>query len=249
MPVVKRNNRRLEYRVHGDGPTVALLPEACVGPWSWGWVIDTLHGGLETVVYRSVPPVEANGIATLAADLEAILSDIGCNRVHLAGSGMGGQIALQYAAQYDRARSLLLLGTGIEGPVAGSVRKTLTTGDPIDSLRPYLGDVIDRLDAETIIDWRSQDDPDAEGRKRALSAAASWSAPPLYELPLPARVCHGDCDNVWPIEQGANLAERLPAASFERVLEAPHLLPVAVPRLVTDELWELITNSEGDQSP
>lgn len=243
MPTATRDGRELPYRVHGEGPTVAFVPDACVGPWSWAWVLEALGSEVQTVVYQPHDPLAEDDHDALAADLEAVLSAVGCRRTHLVGCGLGGQIALAYAASYGRARSLLLMGTG-ECEIEASVRRELLDPDPIESLRPYLGQTLEDLDEETISTWREDDDPEPAARGNHLDLLDRFSAPPLYELTLPARVRHGEEDRVIPPAAGQALSDGLPDGSYEVVLGAPHLLPVAAPTLVADEVIGLVEDVE-----
>lgn len=243
MPTATRDGREIPYRVQGEGPTVALLPDACVGPWAWAWVTEALGSEVQTVVYRPHEPTPADDHDGLVADLEAVLSTVGCRRAHLVGCGLGGQIALTYAASYGRARSLLLMGTG-ECDVEPGVRRALLESDPLESLRPYLGQTLAELDEETLRRWRDQDDPATAARGRQLELLEAYTPPPLYELTLPARVRHGEADRLIPPAAGEALADALPAGSYQVVLDAPHLLPVATPTLVADEVIGLVETAD-----
>ncbi len=64
---------------------------------------------------RSDAPAGPYDVGTLAADLEAVLADHGVGSAHLVGAGPGGMVALQYAHQYSRARSLTLYCTAGSG--------------------------------------------------------------------------------------------------------------------------------------
>lgn len=243
MPTATRDGRDLPYRVHGEGPTVAFVSDACVGPWSWAWVIEALGSEVQTVVYQPHGPTAEDDHDAMAADLEAVLSAVGCRRTHLVGSGLGGQIALAYAASYGRARSLLLMGTG-EYEIAEAVRRELLSPDPIESLRPYLGVTLEDLDEETLCTWRENDDPEPVARGYHLDLFDRFTVPPLHELTLPVRVRHGEEDRVVPAAAGQELADGLPNGSYEAVLDAPHLLPVATPTLVADEVIGVVENVE-----
>lgn len=239
MPSVTRDGRELPYRVRGEGAVVALVPDACVGPWSWSWVVSSLGDEVQSVVYRPATPRQEDTIPELAHDLEAVLSDVGASRVHLVGSGLGGRIALQHAYEFGRARSLLLLGTG-EVELETTIRDALMESDPIAALRPYLDSLLDELDTETIEEWRALDDPSPARRTHHIDLLSEQIALPLHEITLPAWIRHGEQDMVIPKSAGERLADDLPNASYEEVRGAPHLLPVATPDLVADEVVGLV---------
>ena len=113
----------LRYATAGpaDGEPVALVGEAGLGPWQWGWQ----HGALGPFRTLAVDlrgtgagpdaPPDPYDVGTLAADLEAVLADAGVRRVHFLGFGLGGMVCLRYARKYGRARSLALVGTASSG--------------------------------------------------------------------------------------------------------------------------------------
>jgi len=250
MPTVDRDGVALEYVVRGDGPVIAFVPDAAVGPWMWAWVTTALAGPYRVLTYaprgcagsEPVPVDDPDGYAVpaLAADLEAVLAAVDTPRVHLVGSGLGGQVALEYAATAGRARSLTLLGTETHPTVDPAIRDTLCGADPIASLGPYLGDALAALDHDQVRAWRDRDDPSPSVRAAQLEAATAWDPPPLYEVTLPTRVLHGSDDAVWSPDGGEDLAAALPRATFDRVRDAPHLLPVATSTLVADEVAGLV---------
>jgi 3-oxoadipate enol-lactonase len=246
MPSATRDGRELPYRVRGDGPVVGLVPDACVGPWSWSWVVDSLGDEVKTVVYRPAAPRRSDTILELARDLEAVLSAVEAARVHLVGCGLGGRIALRHAHEFGRSRSLLLLGTG-EAELEPAVQDALLDADPIASLRPYLNDLLEVLDTATIEEWRSRDDPSPTERRHQLDLLAESTSLPLHEITLPTWIRHGEHDRVLPRATGQRLADELPNGSYEEVREAPHLLPVATPKLVADDVIGL-AEAVTDQS-
>lgn len=261
MPTVDRDGHVLQYTIQGTGPTVVLVPDACVGPWMWAWVTDALAGPFRVLTYTprgygasSAAFDDANATAAsegvtvpdLVADLDAVVTAVDPARVHVVGCGLGGQVALQYAATDGRTRTMTLLGTGPAPTFDREITATLCDPDPITSLRPYLGPVLDRLDTDQLRRWRTTDDPPPATRKCSLEAAAAFATPPLYDLTRPARVLHGEADTVWNIDGARALGEALPRATVDTVVDAPHLLPVATPTLVADEIAGLIDRSTDD---
>ncbi|MFB6111161.1 MAG: alpha/beta fold hydrolase [Halobacteriaceae archaeon] len=237
MPIATRDGRELPYRVYGTGPAVALIPDATVGPWSWAWVLDALGEELKTIIYDpALPPADGDGISALAADLEAVLGAAAVRRTVLCGVGLGALVALKHAHVHGRSHGLLLLGAGADWRPSETLIKTLLDPDPIASLQPYLGDSLQSVDEEALREWRETDDPGPRGRRRQLEVAQRCELPPLHEVTVTGAVRHGLRDNVWPVEGGRELAAALPKAEFESVPDAPHLLPVAAPIRVADDL-------------
>ncbi|MFB6104013.1 MAG: alpha/beta fold hydrolase [Halobacteriaceae archaeon] len=248
MPTITRDGVDLEYGAVGEGPVVAFVPDAGMGPWMWAWVTEALAGPYRVLTYAPrgcdgsdpAPSEDGYSIPALAADLEAVLAAEGTRRAHVTGCGLGGQVAVEYAASAGRVRSVTVLGTEAHPTFTPALRETLCEADPIDSLEPYLGDVLDTLDGDQVRAWRTADDAPPPIRAAYLAAATAWDPPPLYDLELPVRVLHGGDDAVWSPGGGRELAEALPRGSFDVVREAPHLLPVATPTLVADEIAGIV---------
>ena len=121
MPTTSNSGVTLHYETTGDGPTVVFVNDAGYGAWLWGWHHDAVAGPYEALVWdlrgtgESDAPAGPYDVATLAADLEAVLGDHGVRSAHLVGAGLGGMVALEHAREYARAGTLTLLGTTADG--------------------------------------------------------------------------------------------------------------------------------------
>ena len=229
MPTATADGTTLRYEVAGDaGPTVVFVPDAGFGPWLWGWQAPALAGRYQTVVYapRGTERSDAEGPYTVdrfAADLEAVLSAAGADRTHVVGAGLGGMVALRYAREYGRARSLTLFGATAAGSdVDGSLLRTLHPADPT-RLRESLSLAFsERFLSETrlvddIVAWRREEDAAGDALEGHLRAIQEFETDPLYELTLPTLVCHGLEDPIVPVDAGRTLADGLPRGRFEAV--------------------------------
>ena len=240
----------LYYETAGSGETVAFVGEAGYGAWQWGWQHRHVTGPFESLVWdmrgtgQSDSPSGPCDVRTLAADLEAVLAAADCRRVHLVGAGLGGMVALRYAREYGRARSLALFGTAPTGDAvdADAVRALHAPPGDEDALRESLAGAFSAefLDgqAETvqrICEWRQEEDADVAGFEAQRAAMLSFDGGPLHELTLPTLVCHGRADPVVSVETGEKLAGNLPRGEFEPV-EGRHLCFVEHSRPVSDRL-------------
>lgn len=230
MATVTAESTTLYYETGGEParPTVAFLPDAAFGPWQWGWQVQALSGARHTVTFatRGTDGSDDGGPYTVerfAADLEAVLADAGVDRVHLVGAGLGGVVALRYAREFGRARSLALFGAAASGErVDGDALSALHPADPT-RYRESLGLAFtDRFLAETgvvddVVAWRRAEDATGDARDGHLAAALAFDAGPLYEVDQPALVCHGVDDPVVPVAAGRDLAADLPRGRFQAV--------------------------------
>jgi pimeloyl-ACP methyl ester carboxylesterase len=240
------------YEMAGEGPTVAFVPTVGFGAWQWAWQHEALTGPYQTVVFdlrgtgSSDRPVGPYELDRLVADLDAVLADANARRVHLVGLGFGSLLALEYAQQFGRARSLALVGTpeGAVDSTASRVSTAVATApDDTGQLRDSLSVLLSRSfrDAQPdvldgIAEWRA-DDATIDGWQAQLAAfeqyARSW---PLYEVTIDTLVCHGAADELVDPACSARLTRDLPSAEHVTFEDAGHLVTVERSRPLNDRL-------------
>jgi pimeloyl-ACP methyl ester carboxylesterase len=244
MPTATNDGVTLYYETAGIGPTVVFLNDVGYGAWLWGWHHDALAGPYETLAWdlrgtgRSDAPPGPYDVATLASDLEAVLSECGVDRAHLVGAGLGGMVALAYAHEYGRARTLTLyntagLGAAIDEPALRGLRRA---AGPQESLAGAFSPAFRTREEliEQITEWRR--DEDASERFGAqVAATLDFEPPPLYEITQPVSVYYGVDDPVVSPDAAESLAEALPRGDSTPV-EGRHLAFVEQADAVTDEL-------------
>ncbi|WP_254839338.1 alpha/beta fold hydrolase [Natronomonas marina] len=230
MPTTSADGTTLRYDVAGDDdrPTVVFVPDVGFGPWLWGWQAPALTGAYRTVVYaqRGTGRSGTEGpytVERLAADLDAILAAVGADRAHVVGAGLGGMIALRYAREYGRARSLTLFGAAATGDdVDAGALAALHPDDPTrlrESLSLAFSErfLVESGVVDDVVAWRREEDATGDALVGHREAARSFQTGPLYEVTLPALVCHGVDDPVVPVGTGETLARDLPRGRFEAV--------------------------------
>jgi 3-oxoadipate enol-lactonase len=117
---VHGNGIDIHYRIAGDGQQALVLVNG-VGDDLDGWanqVDDFVRAGLRVISYdnrgvgQSSQPPGPYTSGEMAADLKALVTELGLPRFHLAGVSMGGVIAQEYAlACRDDLLSLVLANT------------------------------------------------------------------------------------------------------------------------------------------
>jgi len=250
MPTVTREGVDIHYETAGSGGTVAFVNDVGYGAWLWGWQQPAVAGERETLVWdlrgtgRSDTPPGPYDVDTLAADFEAVLADAGVRRAHVVGAGLGGMVALRHARRSDRPRTLTLFGTAPSGDAVdeSALWDLHPATDDRDRLHASFGGAFTpafrdaRPDViEQVCEWRAEGDAGEAGVAAQVHTAMSFEAGPLYEVTLPALVCHGLDDPVVPAHAGRRLAGDFPRGTFEPV-EGRHLCFVEHARAVTDRL-------------
>jgi pimeloyl-ACP methyl ester carboxylesterase len=194
---------------------------------------------------------EKYAIARLADDLEAVLADLGTERVHVVGASMGGMVALQHALTYDRTASLTLMCTTAGGDMENLVpEETMTHLEAVpeglderdrleyrmepattDAWRAANEDLID-----DILEWRRRQDASVPAREaQAMGQLGYDLRDRLGAVDVPTLVMHGTADRVVPFERGEELAEGLDC-EFEVYEDAPHLFFIERAEAVNERL-------------
>lgn len=256
MPYADNDGVAVYYEVaesdDSDAETVVLLADAGYGAWLWSWQYPALAGPYDVVVPNARGTGESDdpgsyAVAAQAADLDAVLADAGVRKAHLVGAGMGGMVALQYALDFSRARTLTLLSTSPGGPRATGVRedareRLVVGNDDPDALRASLepvasGELLETDDlVERIVKWRFAEDAPLDTQRGHFDAMAAFDiSDRLYEITTPALVLHGSDDRVIPAADGRLLADGLPKGEF-REFPGEHLFFVERSKDVNDAL-------------
>ena len=258
MPTASNRGVRLYYETEGSGEAVVFVEDLGYGAWMWGWQHAALAGPYEAVIWdnrgtgRSDAPPGPYTVEGMAADLEAVLADRGARRAHVVGAGLGGMIALRYVLDYERAKTLTLVGTSPGGPRAAvpSEPREQAYAPPNDraalreSLRTVLSESFFEAQPEVIdgiVEWRASGDAERNGWEAQNAAVDGFDASDrLYEVTVPALVIHGTDDALFPVENARLLDEGLPKAESELIEDGPHLVFVERSRDVNDRLFAFL---------
>lgn len=244
MPCTSTDGCSLYYETDGYGQTVAFVNDVGYGAWSWGWQYASLCGPFEVVVFdprgtgRSDFPPGPYSVSQLSADFESVLSDHSARRVHLIGVGLGGMVALAYASAFNRARSLTLIGTALDGGRVDASVLDVMGGTSADSLAPCFSEEFfeeQRGVIDWIIDWRREEDAGADARSAQIAAMQEFACASPYEITIPALVLHGTEDPLIPFAAGEELARNLPNGRFEP-LDGRHLAHVESSKRANDSI-------------
>jgi pimeloyl-ACP methyl ester carboxylesterase len=199
-------------------------------------VVQYLGANIEAVLVdnrgsgRSDAPRASFSIETMAADVSSLMLGIGLERAVIVGHSMGGFVAQTLALHSpELAAGLVLVGTAATGvpqllrtsPKAKAARE-LRTGALQDIVRANIvagvapaflndhGDEVSRfVDARVALPPRGRG---VEGQRRAVSGFDVRDR--LWEISCPVLVCHGEIDEIVPLERGKELARGLANASL-----------------------------------
>jgi len=184
-------------------------------------------------------------MADFAADLVALLDDLGLSKVDLVGISFGGRVLQEVALQApERVRHLVLVATSCGGPhhmqgeprAVAALRSAATLSE-----EAWMRDVIPGLFGEAYLAPRerelrwlarywSQHPPSAVGLARhwqAYDAFDRWAD--LPRLRVDTTILHGTADRLTPPVNAEILAARIPGARLIWIPDAGHSPNVEAP--------------------
>ncbi|MBB4909707.1 alpha/beta fold hydrolase [Actinophytocola algeriensis] len=228
----------LFYEVNGVGDDVLVLIAGQANNHHW-WDVSRpdFDARFRTVVFdhrgtgRSDKPETGYSTRGFAADVRAILDDMGVERAHVYGTSMGGRVAQWFAADHpDRVRGLVLGCTspggahGIER--SAEVRRSLAQRDTAAARQAL-------LELMYTPGWlaahpgpfNTVGDPGMPAHARRGHFTASkehdgWDA--LAKITAPTLVVHGADDVFNPAANAPVIASRVPDARLHLIPGARH---------------------------
>ncbi|GAA2055323.1 alpha/beta hydrolase [Catenulispora yoronensis] len=228
----------IAHQSAGRGAPLVLLAGQSNNHHWW----DGARGDFEDAGYRTTTldwrgvggsdkPDEPYTTRGFAADVVAVLDDLGIARAHVYGTSMGGRVAQWLAADFpDRVGALVLGCTSPGGPHAverdKGIRRTLAQADR-EAAERFL------LELMYTPEWLAAHqgpyfvlgDPEMPAFARARHLAASgkhdaWDALPA--IAAPTLVVHGTDDVFNPAANAPLIADRVPGARMMLIEGARH---------------------------
>jgi len=258
------------YEDHGDGSPVVLIHGYPLNSDSWERQERALLGaGYRVIRYdrrgfgNSSRPTTGYDYDTFAADLNALLEDLGLDDVVLAGFSMGTGEVTRYLGTYgsERVRRAVLFGAippfllktddnpeGVDGQVFEDI-KAAVLADRYAYFKDFLDNFynVDKLAPERISEqaWQASFNVAAGASPYASFACVdTWLTDFRDDLPkidVPVLVLHGTEDRILPFE---STAKRLPdlVANLKLipVEGGPHNIGWTHPEEVNSALLEFV---------
>ncbi len=234
---------RIHYRDEGSGPPILLLHANFSNLLGWDPWVEVLQKNHRVVRFDFTafgltgpdPGGDYSNARTLALT-EKFIEAVQLKRFAIAGTSLGGGIAIRYAAKHpERIESMILLNPGVlEGramaqagttvPRAANVLEYITPRAlPRYMLRSRAGDP-SRITEEHIDRW--YDGWLREGNRAAILARLrAYSSADVVDMiaavRVPVLVLWGEANPQTPIEQAGELMAMLKAAPTKRLITYP----------------------------
>ncbi|MEZ0072044.1 alpha/beta fold hydrolase [Planotetraspora sp. GP83] len=249
------------------GTAVVLLHALPLSSWMWAEQAGALRArGYQVLVpdlagFGAAPPHAAPpSLELLADDLARLLDEHDLEDAVLAGSSMGGYVALAFLRRHrSRVRGLALLGTRAQAdtPAAAKARRAFAAMMLDDASR----DMVVSESTPRLVGAATRDErPEvlaavAEQVACASPATVAWaqhaiadrpdSSGELADLDAPVVVVAGEQDELVSREETAALAALPPRGRLVTIPRSGHLQPLETPGAVTEALLDLLAEVAG----
>ena len=242
MPTAAANGIEIHYDTHGDGSPLLLLHGLGCSGEDWGRQLASFTATRSVITPSlrgfgsSHKPPGPYTIEEHAADMHALLDQLGVGRCDVLGFSMGGAVALQMALDAtDRIDRLVLVNTQAEFELdhwrrylAAVVRLGLGHVRGMERMARFLSRRMfpDPHQAPLRREMmRRYADNDRRAYLAALRGLAGWSVQHrLHEIGCPTLVVGAELDYM-PLQDKRRLAERLGDARLEVVRNSRHCTP------------------------
>jgi 3-oxoadipate enol-lactonase len=251
MAEITVNGVRTWYEEEGSGDPVVLVHGlGSTGQDLWKKVLAELAASFRVLAYdlrgsgTSDAPPGPYSVEMLADDLQALLVELGYERVAVVGHSMGGGIALELAGRNpERVRAVVGVGAVAQLPEQGragmetraetveaqgmaAVAETVATNGLAPSFREAHPE-----EFQEFISLLASNRPEGYA---AQCRALVEMAVPLERVRAPVLLVSGDLDQASPPAMNEANVSRLPDARFVEIADAAHILPWEKPRELLD---------------
>ena len=277
MPTVTANGIDIYYERWGDGPPLVMAHGFCGCTDEWRALVLPLAKRHRLLLYdvrghggSSAPEDPAlYSMPIFAADQAALMRALGIERAHVGGGSMGGMIAAQFAVDYPRMVSSLLLcdttcGNGSDPGPAGQFERFLVEAfTQMEEIA--VKDGFQEL-ARRELEWSRENDPHFEerpepeevglrrlehmtlagyvGANRAIRQRPDLLAR-LGEIRAPTLVLVGEWDGFLPCSLLAR--ERIAGSRLALVERSPHGTPTWRPEAFRKAILDFLADVEEER--
>ena len=254
MDKVNVNGVQIAYERRGSGMPLVLLHGYPLDHRIWDEVVPLLEDDFELILpdlrgFGQSEYVEAQyTMADMAADVAALLDELGIENTYIAGHSMGGYISLAFVRNYPQR----VLGLGLIASQAlgdsperrdgryATANEIMQTGvEPVvDSMTPKL--TPDEQVQAVVRDLVAQQRP--IGLANALRAMGERldSMLVLPNFTFPVVLVHGTADELIPVERAREIKATIKPAYLTELSGVGHMPMLEDPQKTADTLKKLL---------
>lgn len=260
MPQLTVAGRNINYTdTGGQGTPVLLLHAFPLNSAMWEPQIESLGERFRFIAPdlsgfgSSDAPAEGYSMSAWAEEVEALLDELGLDKVVLAGLSMGGYLAFECLRRFpDRFSGLVLADTKAEAdPPEAIEKRTKQQGMVREGQRDeligalvgaLLGEPTTAKKPDVVEKVRGLMDNPPEGFIGALEAMKGRpdSSGELASIGLPTLIIVGENDGVTPPDASRNMHEHIGGSRLVVIPEAGHLSSLEAPEAFNGALAEFL---------
>ena len=234
------------YDSKGAGESLILIPGFVSGAWTWFCQTEELSKDFRVITFdprgigRSPNNSQNLSMETYLADVLEILDELEVEKTNVLGASFGGFIALEFALRFpEKVEKLILACTTAGGknhfkPAVEISRSftpnpEYTLGEHIRHFfRPAFTEKFNREHAdivEKVCRLREQNTVSEATYAAQLQTAFSFDvADKIEHIKHKTLVITGDQDNLVPMRNSLNLAEKIPNAELKIIEDGSHMI-------------------------
>jgi len=239
----------LNYETHGDGKPLILIPGFASGAWSWFRQIEELSKDFRVITFdpRGIGKAKIENsddltnlsMRTFVEDVLQILDELKVEKANVLGASFGGFVAQEMALKFPERLDKLILActtSGGENHVKPDIEilrsftpnPHLTVAERIRKfIRPAFTEEFNLAHAEEVEKvcvLRETNEIVETVYFAQLQAAFMFNTEDkINTIENETLVITGDKDNVVPMQNSVNLAEKLPNANLQVIENGSHL--------------------------
>jgi pimeloyl-ACP methyl ester carboxylesterase len=253
------------YISKGSGPAIVFSNSAVSDYRLFQPQIDALSDEFHTVGYNSRAltdeGLEPYTLWDLADDCRELLDHLGIDQCVIAGSSMGGYMALRFAVRYpERLKGMILVGSTAVPNLPGEVVAFLDKFEEMAGQPTIPREWAEWCSSVVFSERARQQQPDLVNEwierwvqypaDAIIEEARCWlnredMTPHAAEITIPTLILHGEEDAAIPLERTAPLADQLPDARLLPIAGAGHFVSLEAADAVTSEMRDFLRTVYG----
>ena len=237
MEKINVNGIQLAYERRGKGTPLVLLHGYPLDHHLWDEVVPLLEDTFDLIVPdlrgfgESITVDSPYTMEDYAADIAALLDQLGIRKTAIAGHSMGGYVALAFARLYpERVSGLGLVSSQVlaDAPDRREGRYKSAADVAQNGIASVVATMTPKFTANEALQGFARTSMERQAPAAyigALKAMAerSDSTPLLSSLNVPVVVIHGDADALIPVDRAREVKAALPQADLVEISGAGHM--------------------------